>query len=92
MVALLAEGHVLIEDRPGVGKTTIARSLAQALQLQMGRLQFTPDLLPTDITGNAIYDQRSGDFRFRPARSSTTSSSATRSTARPRRRSRRCSR
>jgi MoxR-like ATPase len=66
MVALLAEGHVLIEDRPGVGKTTIARTLAQALQLQMGRLQFTPDLLPTDITGNAIYDQRSGDFRFRP--------------------------
>jgi MoxR-like ATPase len=66
MVALLAEGHVLIEDRPGVGKTTIARTLAQALQLQMGRIQFTPDLLPTDITGNAIYDQRSGDFRFRP--------------------------
>jgi MoxR-like ATPase len=66
LVALLAEGHVLIEDRPGVGKTTVARSLAQALQLKMGRIQFTPDLLPTDITGNAIYDQRSGDFRFRP--------------------------
>jgi MoxR-like ATPase len=65
MVALLAEGHVLIEDRPGVGKTTLARTLAQALQLQMGRVQFTPDLLPSDITGNAIYDQRSGEFRFR---------------------------
>jgi MoxR-like ATPase len=65
MVALLAEGHVLIEDRPGVGKTTLARTLAQALQLQMGRVQFTPDLLPSDITGNSIYDQRSGDFRFR---------------------------
>jgi MoxR-like ATPase len=66
IVALLAEGHVLIEDRPGVGKTTLARTLAQALQLQMGRVQFTPDLLPSDITGNAIYDQRSGEFRFRP--------------------------
>jgi MoxR-like ATPase len=65
IVALLAEGHVLIEDRPGVGKTTLARTLAQALQLQMGRVQFTPDLLPSDITGNAIYDQRSGEFRFR---------------------------
>jgi MoxR-like ATPase len=65
MVALLAEGHVLIEDRPGVGKTTLARTLAQALQLEMGRVQFTPDLLPSDITGNAIYDQRSGEFRFR---------------------------
>jgi MoxR-like ATPase len=65
LVALLAEGHVLIEDRPGVGKTTLARTLAQALQLEMGRVQFTPDLLPSDITGNAIYDQRSGEFRFR---------------------------
>ncbi|MTV24888.1 MoxR family ATPase [Nitriliruptoraceae bacterium ZYF776] len=65
LVALLAEGHVLLEDRPGVGKTTLARTVAQALQLRMGRVQFTPDLLPSDITGNAIYDQRSGDFRFR---------------------------
>jgi MoxR-like ATPase len=66
IVALLAEGHVLIEDRPGVGKTTLARTVAQALQLHMGRVQFTPDLLPSDITGNSIYDQKTGDFRFRP--------------------------
>jgi MoxR-like ATPase len=66
LVALVAEGHVLLEDRPGVGKTTLARTLAQALQLTMGRVQFTPDLLPSDITGNAIYDQKSADFRFRP--------------------------
>jgi MoxR-like ATPase len=66
IVALLAEGHVLIEDRPGVGKTTLARSVAQALQLHMGRLQFTPDLLPSDITGNSIYDQKTTEFRFRP--------------------------
>jgi MoxR-like ATPase len=66
IVALLAEGHVLIEDRPGVGKTTIARSMAQALQLHMGRVQFTPDLLPSDITGNSIYDQKTTEFRFRP--------------------------
>ena len=65
IVALLAEGHVLIEDRPGVGKTTLARSVAQALHLHMGRLQFTPDLLPSDITGNSIYDQKTGEFRFR---------------------------
>jgi MoxR-like ATPase len=65
LVALLAEGHVLLEDRPGVGKTTLARSLAQSMQLRMGRVQFTPDLLPSDITGNAIYDQKTGDFRFR---------------------------
>ncbi|MCC5948153.1 MAG: MoxR family ATPase [Nitriliruptoraceae bacterium] len=66
IVALLAEGHVLIEDTPGVGKTTLARSMAQALQLHMGRVQFTPDLLPSDITGNSVYDQKSGEFNFRP--------------------------
>jgi MoxR-like ATPase len=65
IVALLAEGHVLLEDRPGVGKTTLARTLAGALQLRMGRVQFTPDLLPSDITGTSIYDQKSGDFKFR---------------------------
>ncbi len=66
IVALLSEGHVLIEDRPGVGKTTLARSMAQALQLHLGRVQFTPDLLPSDITGNSIYDQKTMEFRFRP--------------------------
>ena len=65
IVALLSEGHVLLEDRPGVGKTTLARTLAGALQLRMGRVQFTPDLLPSDITGTAIYDQKTQEFKFR---------------------------
>lgn len=65
LVALLAEGHVLLEDRPGVGKTTLARAFGQALQVQVGRIQFTPDLLPSDITGTPIYDQATGEFRFR---------------------------
>lgn len=65
IVALLSEGHVLLEDRPGVGKTTLARTLAGALQLRMGRIQFTPDLLPSDITGTAIYDQKTSEFKFR---------------------------
>ena len=65
IVALLAEGHVLLEDRPGVGKTTLARTLAGALQLRMGRVQFTPDLLPSDIIGTAIYDQKTQEFKFR---------------------------
>ena len=65
LVAILAEGHVLLQDIPGVGKTTLARALGQSLQLGVGRLQFTPDLLPTDITGTAIYDQSTAEFRFR---------------------------
>jgi MoxR-like ATPase len=65
IVALLSEGHVLLEDRPGVGKTTLARTLAGALQLQMGRIQFTPDLMPSDITGTPIYDQKTSEFKFR---------------------------
>ncbi|MEX2563488.1 MAG: MoxR family ATPase [Nitriliruptoraceae bacterium] len=65
LVALLAEGHVLLEDRPGVGKTTLARSMGQALQVRVGRIQFTPDLLPSDITGTPIYNQATGEFRFR---------------------------
>jgi len=66
LVALLCEGHVLIDDVPGVGKTTLARALAQAIGGQFRRLQCTPDLLPSDITGLMIYDQRSGDFVFHP--------------------------
>ncbi|MDA8050173.1 MAG: MoxR family ATPase [Rhodospirillales bacterium] len=65
LAALLAEGHVLIEDVPGVAKTTIAASFGTALGLSFRRVQFTPDLLPADLTGSFIYDQRSAEFAFR---------------------------
>lgn len=66
LVALLIEGHVLLEDVPGVGKTMLARSLAITLGGQFKRLQCTPDLLPNDITGVSVYNQKSGEFEFRP--------------------------
>lgn len=66
MVALLCEGHVLIEDVPGVGKTMLARAIAVSLGGQFKRLQCTPDLLPNDVTGVSIFNQRSGEFEFRP--------------------------
>jgi len=66
VVALLAGGSVLIEDVPGVGKTTLAKALAKSLDAQFRRIQFTPDLLPADILGSSIYNPVSGDFRFDP--------------------------
>lgn len=66
MVALLADGHALIEDVPGLGKTLIAKSLAQTMAAFFKRVQFTPDLLPSDITGFNIYNQKSGSFHFQP--------------------------
>ena len=66
VVGLLCEGHVLIEDVPGVGKTMLARSLAKSLDCQFNRIQFTPDMLPSDITGVSIYNQKKGEFEFRP--------------------------
>src|SRR3989441_333343 len=66
LAGVLANGHVLIEDYPGLAKTLIARLLAQALDLRFRRIQFTPDLLPSDITGSFLYDQRQGTFEFRP--------------------------
>jgi MoxR-like ATPase len=66
LLALLADGHVLLEDVPGVAKTLIARSFAAASGLRFGRVQFTPDLLPSDVTGSSIYDQREARFEFRP--------------------------
>ncbi|WP_025617981.1 AAA family ATPase [Salinispora cortesiana] len=65
LAGILAGGHVLLEDLPGLGKTLTARSFAQALGLDFRRLQFTPDLLPADVTGSFLYNQRSGDFAFR---------------------------
>lgn len=66
VVALLAEGHVLIEDVPGVGKTLLARALAASIDCSFKRLQFTPDLLPSDILGSSIYNAAGGDFVFKP--------------------------
>ena len=65
LAGVLAGGHVLMEDFPGLGKTLAARSFAQTLGLTFRRAQFTPDLLPGDITGSFIFDQRTGDFEFR---------------------------
>lgn len=66
LAGILAGGHVLLEDMPGLGKTLTARSFAQALGFSFRRLQFTPDLLPADVTGAYIYNQRLGEFEFRP--------------------------
>jgi MoxR-like ATPase len=66
VTCLLAEGHLLIEDVPGTGKTTLARALAMAINAQWSRIQFTPDLLPADITGTTVIDQRTSAFEFRP--------------------------
>jgi MoxR-like ATPase len=65
LAAVLAKGHVLLEDFPGLGKTLAARSFADALGLDFARAQFTPDLLPADLTGSFLYDQRKGEFEFR---------------------------
>ncbi len=65
LAAILAKGHVLLEDFPGLGKTLAARSFAQALGLDFARAQFTPDLLPADLTGSFLYNQREGSFEFR---------------------------
>jgi MoxR-like ATPase len=66
LLALLSDGHVLLEDFPGLAKTLIARSFAQATSLRFARIQFTPDLMPGDVTGSQIFDQRTTDFVFRP--------------------------
>jgi MoxR-like ATPase len=66
LVALIAEGHLLLEDVPGVGKTMLAKSLARSIDCGWSRIQFTPDLLPTDVTGVNVWDRRNGEFAFKP--------------------------
>ena len=66
LVALLCEGHILIEDVPGVGKTMLAKALSQSIGCQFRRIQFTPDLLPSDVTGLSIFNQKTTEFEFRP--------------------------
>src|SRR6184192_2145011 len=66
LVTLVAEGHLLIEDVPGVGKTMLAKALARSIDCSFRRIQFTPDLLPTDVTGVNVFNQEQRDFEFRP--------------------------
>jgi MoxR-like ATPase len=66
VLALLAEGHVLLEDVPGVGKTLLAKALARSINCSVRRVQFTPDLLPSDVTGVSVYNQELGEFEFKP--------------------------
>ena len=66
LLGVLADGHVLIEDYPGLAKTLMARSFAQVCSMDFSRIQFTPDLMPSDVTGSSIYNQRDADFQFRP--------------------------
>src|SRR6202142_1845410 len=66
VIGLLCQGHILIEDVPGVGKTMLARALARSLECTFNRIQFTPDMLPSDVTGVSIYNQKKGEFEFRP--------------------------
>jgi MoxR-like ATPase len=66
LLGILADGHILIEDFPGLAKTLIARSFASVMGMSFSRIQFTPDLMPADVTGSSIYNQQRGDFEFRP--------------------------
>jgi len=88
LTCLLSEGHLLLEDNPGTGKTMLARAIANSVQGSQSRIQFTPDLLPSDVTGVETFDLQKRQFGR--ARCSGRSCSPTRSTARRRRRSRPC--
>ena len=66
VAALIAQGHVLVEDVPGVGKTMLVKSLSTSIGCEFKRIQFTPDLLPSDVSGVSVYNQQTGDFQFRP--------------------------
>ena len=66
VISLICNGHVLIEDVPGVGKTSLVSALARSINASFRRIQFTPDILPSDITGFSVYNQKTGDFEYRP--------------------------
>jgi MoxR-like ATPase len=66
VLALVAEGHIILEDAPGVGKTQLAKAVARSVDLRFSRAQFTPDLLPSDVTGVSVYNQKTNEFEFRP--------------------------
>src|ERR1051326_5569540 len=66
LLGILGDGHVLLEDFPGLAKTLIARSFAQTTTLSFSRIQFTPDLMPSDVTGSSVFNQRAAEFEFRP--------------------------
>src|SRR3970282_2547590 len=66
LLALVAEGHVLVEDVPGVGKTQLAKSVARSIDSIFNRIQFTPDLLPSDVTGASVWDRNQSEFEFKP--------------------------
>ena len=66
LIAILCEGHILMEDLPGTGKTTLAKAIARSLNCSFRRIQFTPDLLPSDVTGISYFNQKAGEFEFRP--------------------------
>ena len=66
VLSLVAEGHLILEDFPGVGKTMLAKALARSLDVSFSRIQFTPDLLPSDVTGVNVFNQRANEFEFRP--------------------------
>jgi MoxR-like ATPase len=66
VLGLLCEGHMLIEDVPGVGKTVLAKSVARSVGCRFQRIQFTPDMLPTDVTGVSVFNQKTSEFEFRP--------------------------
>jgi len=74
LAAVVSKGHVLLEDVPGTGKTVTARVFAEALGLEFQRIQFTPDLLPSDVTGSNVYDEHTKEFEFSRGRYSPTSS------------------